>query len=101
MADPSTQSFWLYGRAASRSGRERAVSLGRHRADRAGRPQPADGRRVRIHLTDEARRLEPTLKAIVVDLNAAVLEGLTPRQQSCFMGALRRVIDNTEVQLRR
>ena len=65
------------------------------------RPDPADGRRVRIHLTDEARRLEPTLKAIVVDLNAAVLEGLTPRQQSCFMGALRRIIDNTEVQLRR
>jgi DNA-binding MarR family transcriptional regulator len=63
------------------------------------RPDPTDGRRVRIHLTDRARRLEAELKATVVDLNAAVLEGLSSRQRSCFMGALRRVIQNTEAQL--
>jgi hypothetical protein len=40
------------------------------------------------------------LKAIVVDLNASVLEGLSPRQRGCFLGALRRVIQATEAQLR-
>jgi DNA-binding MarR family transcriptional regulator len=64
------------------------------------RPDPTDGRRVRIHLTDGARRLEPELKAIVVDLNATVLEGLSPHQRGCFIGALRRIIQNSEAQLR-
>jgi DNA-binding MarR family transcriptional regulator len=51
------------------------------------RPDPSDGRRTRIHLTAQARRLEPTLKAVVVDLNATVLEGLSPHQRGCFMAA--------------
>ena len=63
------------------------------------RPDPGDGRRTRIHLTARARRLEPTLKAVVVDLNATVLEGLSPHQRGCFMAALGRVVDNTEAQL--
>src|SRR5438067_705644 len=62
------------------------------------RPDPGDGRRTRIHLTARARRLEPTLKAVVVDLNATVLEGLSPHQRGCFMGALGRVIANTDAQ---
>jgi DNA-binding MarR family transcriptional regulator len=63
------------------------------------RSDPTDGRRVRIHLSDRARQLEPALKATVVDLNATVLEGLSPHQRGCFMGGLRRVIENTEAQL--
>ena len=64
------------------------------------RPDPTDGRRVRIHLTDRARQLEPTLKAIVADLNDRVLGGLSPRQRAGFMRALRQVIDSTEAELR-
>ena len=75
-----------------------------HRMERDGlierRPDPADGRRVRIHLTDRARQLEPELKAIVIDLNATVLDGLSAHQRGCFMAALGRVIENTESQLR-
>jgi DNA-binding MarR family transcriptional regulator len=63
------------------------------------RPDPHDGRRVRINLTGRARQLEPKLKAIAVDLNATVLEGVSLHQRGCFMGALRRVIRNTEAQL--
>jgi DNA-binding MarR family transcriptional regulator len=64
------------------------------------RPDSTDGRRVRIHLTDRARQLELTLKAIVVDLNERVLGELSPRQQASFMRALRRLIESTEAQLR-
>ena len=64
------------------------------------RPDPTDGRRVRIHLTDRARRLQPTLQAIVVDLHERVLGGLSPRQRASFMRSLRHVIESTEAQLR-
>lgn len=64
------------------------------------RPDPVDGRRIRIHLTERARQLEPKLKAVVLDLNASVLEGLSPHQRGCFMGTLGRVIQNTEARLR-
>jgi len=63
------------------------------------RADPGDGRRIRIHLTERARQLEPMLKTIVVELNTSVLEGLSPRQRGCFMAGLRRVIQNTEAHL--
>jgi DNA-binding MarR family transcriptional regulator len=63
------------------------------------RPDPGDGRRVRIHLSTRAKALEPTLKAIVADLNAGALDGLSPRQVAAFMNTLGRVIGNTEARL--
>lgn len=63
------------------------------------RPDPLDGRRTRIHLTGRARQLEPALKTIVVDLNASLLDGLSPRQRRSFMTALGRLIETTEAHL--
>lgn len=60
------------------------------------RDDPRDGRSVRIHLTQRALKLEPTLKSIVADLNAQALEGLSAHQRGCLMTALRRVIENTQ-----
>jgi DNA-binding MarR family transcriptional regulator len=49
------------------------------------RRAPRDGRSVTIHLTEQSRRLEPTLKAAATRINALVTRQLTPRQSQTFM----------------
>jgi DNA-binding MarR family transcriptional regulator len=60
------------------------------------RPDPYDGRAVRIHLTDHARSLEPPLKATASGINAAVVTDLSERRAADVMRTLGQLIANAE-----
>jgi DNA-binding MarR family transcriptional regulator len=60
------------------------------------RPDPRDGRAIRIHLTDRARELEPLLKATAARVNAAVIGELSDRRAAEFMHTVVHLVANAE-----
>jgi DNA-binding MarR family transcriptional regulator len=59
-------------------------------------PDPADGRRTRITLTEHARDLEAGLTAAALSVNATATEGLSEREVAAFMRTASKIIDNLE-----
>jgi len=57
-------------------------------------PDPADRRRVRIHLTDAARALEPQLIAAAREVNALATDGLDAGELAAFTATLERIVGN-------
>jgi DNA-binding MarR family transcriptional regulator len=55
---------------------------------------PADRRRVRVHLTPHARRLEPALAAAGREVNGRATHGLTRDEVDAFLATLARLADN-------
>ena len=55
---------------------------------------PDDRRRVRIHLTPQARALEPTLAAVAREINARATDGLTRAEAEHLMASVTRIIAN-------
>jgi DNA-binding MarR family transcriptional regulator len=59
-------------------------------------PDPADGRRARVLLTDRARDLEAPLVAAAQDVNALATKGLDQREVAALLHAVSRVVANLE-----
>jgi DNA-binding MarR family transcriptional regulator len=59
-------------------------------------PDPSDGRRALVMLTERARRLEKDLTTAAREVNAIAVEGLTPAEADAFMSTLGRLIANLE-----
>ena len=59
-------------------------------------PDPADGRRARVLLTDRARDLEGPLVAAARAVNATATRGLNAPEVAAVLAALPRIIDNLE-----
>jgi DNA-binding MarR family transcriptional regulator len=57
-------------------------------------PDADDRRRVRIHLTQQARALEPTLAATAREINAHAIDGLTHAEAKQLMATVTRIIAN-------
>jgi DNA-binding MarR family transcriptional regulator len=55
---------------------------------------PDDRRRVRIHLTPQARALEPTLAAAAREINARATDGLTRDEAEQLIRTVTRIIAN-------
>jgi DNA-binding MarR family transcriptional regulator len=65
------------------------------------RPDPRDGRAVRIHLTAHARSLEPLLTAAATDINARVTRELSERRTADFLRTLGQLVASAETELDR
>jgi DNA-binding MarR family transcriptional regulator len=59
-------------------------------------PDPTDGRRASVLLTEDARRLEDDLVGAARNVNAAATQGLSEEELATFMALMARVIDNLE-----
>lgn len=59
-------------------------------------PDPADGRRALVHLTERARRLRPELHAAAREVNALATAGFPAGDGEAFLGLLRHAIHNLE-----
>ncbi|MFF2556548.1 MarR family winged helix-turn-helix transcriptional regulator [Nocardia sp. NPDC058058] len=59
-------------------------------------PDPADGRRALIHLTDRARGLRAVLQSAAREVNAAATEGFSAAQREDLLRAVRHAIGNLE-----
>jgi DNA-binding MarR family transcriptional regulator len=59
-------------------------------------PDPTDGRRASVLLTERARGLEGDLVNAARNVNAAATEGITEEELATFMSLMARVIDNLE-----
>ncbi len=59
-------------------------------------PDPADGRRARVLLTDRARDLGAPLVAAAQDVNALATKGLDQREVAALLHAVSRVVANLE-----
>jgi DNA-binding MarR family transcriptional regulator len=59
-------------------------------------PDPADGRRASVLLTERARRLEGALVGAARDVNVAATRGMTEDELATFMVLMARIIDNLE-----
>jgi DNA-binding MarR family transcriptional regulator len=59
-------------------------------------PDPDDGRRIRVYLTDQARAIEHDLVAAARSVNAAATNGLTDRQTATYLNLTARLIANLE-----
>ena len=59
-------------------------------------PDPADGRRARVLLTDRARELEGPLVAAARAVNATATRGLNAPEVAAVLAALTRIIANLE-----
>lgn len=60
------------------------------------RPDPQDGRRSLIELTEHARSLEPLLVAAAQEVNELALGGLGVEERRRLLAVLSRVIDNLD-----
>ncbi|MFD6273193.1 MarR family winged helix-turn-helix transcriptional regulator [Nocardia asteroides] len=59
-------------------------------------PDPADGRRALIHLTERARRLRPELHAAAREVNDLATAGFPAEDGEAFLRLLRQAIHNLE-----
>jgi DNA-binding MarR family transcriptional regulator len=59
-------------------------------------PDPTDGRRASVLLTEQARRLEGALVGAARDVNVAATRGMTEDEIATFMVLMARIIDNLE-----
>lgn len=59
-------------------------------------PDPADGRRARVMLTEQARRKETDLVLAAHDVNAMATSGLDDSEIAAFMRTLSQIIENLE-----
>jgi DNA-binding MarR family transcriptional regulator len=59
-------------------------------------PDPADGRRASVLLTDRARRLEGDLVDSARNVNRAATKGIGEEELATFMDLMGRIIDNLE-----
>ncbi|MGH3481936.1 MAG: MarR family winged helix-turn-helix transcriptional regulator [Nocardioidaceae bacterium] len=59
-------------------------------------PDPSDGRRALVMLTERARRLETDLTTAAREVNAIAVEGLTRAEADAFMRTLDRLIANLD-----
>lgn len=57
-------------------------------------PDPADGRRARIHLTPRARELQAALTTAAREVNAQALKGLPNAEARKLMDGMQHAIDN-------
>ncbi|MFD0360493.1 MarR family winged helix-turn-helix transcriptional regulator [Nocardia sp. GCM10030253] len=57
-------------------------------------PDPADGRRARIRLTERARDLQPVLVQAAAEVNEAATRCLSDAQIAALMRTLSQVVDN-------
>lgn len=57
---------------------------------------PADRRRTRIVPMAAARKLEPDLRSLALEIRGAAAEGLSAAQQDTLRTVLRKVIDNMD-----
>jgi DNA-binding MarR family transcriptional regulator len=63
-------------------------------------PDPDDRRRIRVHLTDRARGLQPHLMAAGRAVNTAATAGLTNSEVEMYRDLTRRLISNLEAPAR-
>ncbi|MGM7646724.1 MarR family winged helix-turn-helix transcriptional regulator [Nocardia sp. JW2] len=59
-------------------------------------PDPADGRRTLIHLTDRSRRLRPALEAAAREVNALATTGFSDAQREELLRLAAQAIGNLE-----
>lgn len=59
-------------------------------------PDPADGRRALIYLTDRARRLRPELSAAADEVKKIATEGFSAADSAAFRRMITQAIDNLE-----
>ena len=59
-------------------------------------PDPSDGRRTSVMLTERARGLEESLVGAARSVNSAATNGLTEEELATFMRTLSRIIGNLE-----
>jgi len=59
-------------------------------------PDPADGRRMRVKLTERARTLEADLVSAARDVNAAATQGVSDEEVAAFMRITATLIRNLE-----
>jgi DNA-binding MarR family transcriptional regulator len=59
-------------------------------------PEPADGRRIRVYLTEHARAIQPDLYAALRAVNGAATDGLTDAEIAGYMNLMARLIHNLE-----
>lgn len=59
-------------------------------------PDPNDGRRIRVHLTEHARSVERQLIAAASAVNAAATAGLTEAEVDAYLKVTARLIDNLD-----
>jgi DNA-binding MarR family transcriptional regulator len=59
-------------------------------------PDPTDGRRASVLLTDRARRLEGDLVDSARNVNRAATQGIGEEELATFMDLMGRIIDNLE-----
>jgi DNA-binding MarR family transcriptional regulator len=59
-------------------------------------PDPDDGRRIRVTLTEHARTLEPELIAAARAVNAAATDGLSADEVATYLALTARLIHNLE-----
>ena len=59
-------------------------------------PDPEDGRRIRVYLTDRARSIEPDLVAAARSVNASATDGLTEAEAAGYRDLTARLIHNLE-----
>lgn len=76
------------------------VSVGVRRLEEAGllerQPDPADGRAVRLFLTDRGRALQQQARTFRLDKMRWLLAGLTLQEQEMLLALLERAIDAAE-----
>ena len=76
------------------------VSVGVRRLEEAGllerQPHPADGRAVRLFLTDRGQALQQQARAFRLDKMRRLLAGLTPEEQEMLLALLGRAVDAAE-----
>ncbi|WP_136687922.1 MarR family winged helix-turn-helix transcriptional regulator [Halorhabdus amylolytica] len=63
------------------------------------RPDPDDGRRKRLHLTDAGRELREDIAAVKDRVESQLTEGLSVEERSALVGHLRTVCRNLDVDL--
>jgi DNA-binding MarR family transcriptional regulator len=59
-------------------------------------PDPSDGRRTSVMLTERARGLEGTLVGVARSVNSVATKDMTEEELATFMDTLSRIIDNLE-----
>jgi DNA-binding MarR family transcriptional regulator len=59
-------------------------------------PDPDDGRRIRVHLTEQARKIQHDLVAAARAVNATATAGLTDAEVTSYLRLTARLINNLD-----
>lgn len=88
--------------AESASVKQETMTATLNRMERDGlisrRPNPDDGRSMLVALTPKAREKLPQVEDAARAINALVLDQLTPKERTAFIGTMRKVIGVLQAQ---